>query len=118
LVLSVKEFPVDNSEAADYINGFLSAKISLSLDPTLVYDYQSLLSGARCPTCGEKIEWKLATNATDKFCAAECCGMMYGMVPEAVRVISVPTAASCNAVRHELSDTLADRDFLDELRKM
>ena len=118
LALSVKEFPVNQEEGADYINGFLDSKITLNLNPDIVYDYQSLLSEARCPTCGEKIEWHLTKEETDKFCVAECCGMMYGMVPEAVRVISVPMAAVCNPIRNELSPALADHEFLEELRKM
>jgi hypothetical protein len=118
LALYVKEFPMNSGEGADYINGFLSSKIALNLNPDIVYDYQTLLAGACCPSCGEKIEWKLAKEQTDKFCAAECCGMMYGMVPEAVRVVSVPLASACDPTRHELSATLADNDFLRELEKL
>jgi len=113
LVLSVKEFPVDHQEGADYINGFLDSKIALNLNPDIVYDYQSLLSGACCPSCGHPVKWTLARTGSDKFCAAECCGIIYGMVPESVRVISIAVG---NPIKDELS--IADKEFLEELGKL
>jgi hypothetical protein len=122
LAISVREFTVGDAaeRAADYINGFLNdGKTVLSLDPTIVYDYQALLIKAICPSCLRPMDWAMAKNGeSDKFCVAMCCGMMYGMVPEQVRVISVPIASANNPIREELSSELADADFLKELEQM
>lgn len=38
-------------ERAAYVNEFLADKIVLNTNPFVVYDYHSLLSNARCPSC-------------------------------------------------------------------
>lgn len=114
LVTAIKEFPVNTEEAADYINGFLRSKISLNMDPHIVYDYQTLLASAHCPSCGQPMDWGLTSDKTDRFCVAECCGMQYAMVPESVRVVSVPVAA----LDRQEEQPLADDDFLKELQNM
>lgn len=105
-------------EAADYINGFLHDKTALTLDPTIVYDYQSLLATGVCPSCGIKLDWRIATHVTgndDKFCFADCCGMRYSMVPEKVRVLGVPKKLE---VQKEGDDMLADDEFIRELNNL
>ena len=88
----------------------------LNMNPEIVYDYQNLLMEAYCPSCNSKLDWRIVVQATavdDKFCQTECCGMVYSMVPEKVRVIAIPLAS----LRGKEADD-ADDDFLNELRKM
>lgn len=73
-----------------------------------VYDYQKSLAFGVCSICHCPLQWELGIkDADDKFCRASCCGMVYEMVPETVRVISRP----------EPKDT-ADEDFLEQLRNI
>lgn len=75
-------------------------EITVKIDPKIVYDYQDLLNNAKCPSCNHSLNWILSNEdsikgheMSDKFCFAECCGMQYGMVPEKVRILSVPVAS-------------------------
>lgn len=88
----------------------------LNMDPTIVYDYQNLLTEAYCPSCNSKLDWRISVQASgvdDKFCQAECCGMIYSMVPDRVRVVAIPAAV----LRGKEAED-ADDDFLNELRKV
>lgn len=88
-------------------------KIRLSLDPSIVYDYQKVIHLAACPSCESLLSWSLTKPVDgDKFCIAECCGMRYGMVAETIRVIGVPISSG-----NDLPKELADEDFLAELRQ-
>jgi hypothetical protein len=103
-------------EAADYINNFLGIKTTVGLDPTVVYDYQSLLASGVCPSCNNKLEWKICpavTSQDDKFCHADCCGMRYSMVAEKVRVLAVPKKLEDGG-----GEAMADEEFLRELSEL
>lgn len=103
-------------EAADYINGFLRNKLVPDLNPTTVYDYQALYSHSACPTCERPLLWQLSPHLTsDKFMIAQCCGLRHEMVPEQVRVITLPMGAE-NKTADEVS--MADKDFLEELKNL
>lgn len=94
----------------------ITKRYVLNMDPTIVYDYQNLLMDAYCPSCNSKLDWRIAVQASgvdDKFCQSECCGMVYSMVPEKVRVVAIPAAV----LRGKEADN-ADDDFINELRKI
>lgn len=91
-------------------------KIVLKDDPTIVYDYQRLLTEAYCPSCKAKLDWRIAVQATaydDRFCRTECCGTVYSMVPDTVRVVAVSTA-----LLKEETECDADDDFIRELQNI
>lgn len=91
-------------------------KFILNMDPTIVYDYQNLLAEAYCPSCKAKLDWRIAVQASafdDRFCRTECCGMIYSMVPDKVRVVAIPAA-----LMKEDEEAEADDNFLEQLRKM
>lgn len=101
----------------------------LNTDPNIVYDYQELLQDSYCPVCQQQLEWKLTMIRTpkgvgvetdDKFCRASCCGMVYSAVPEKVRILAVPKAVLAKKQQQDWEEeqSLADEDFLNELREM
>lgn len=88
-------------------------KIVLNDDPIIIYDYQSLLFKSYCPSCKSKLKWKIKVNVTaddDRFCRTECCGTVYSMVPEKVRVVAVSTA-----ILKEMKCDYDNNDFIKEL---
>lgn len=94
----------------------ITKRYILNMDPTIVYDYQNLLMEAYCPSCNSKLDWRISVQTSgvdDKFCQSECCGMIYSMVPDKVRVVAIPTAI----LRGKEADD-ADDDFIKELSKM
>ena len=108
-------------KAAAEIEEFFKETI-VKIDPRTVYDYQDLLETAKCPSCGHNLKWILSNdpvnghNMSDKFCFAECCGMQYGMVPEKVRIISVPVASiRSKEFIEKLAQQEADHDFYSTL---
>lgn len=118
LALQIEELPIDNKVAADYSSGFVESKITLNTNPHIVYDYYDLECHAKCPSCGSTINWISSNDSIkghlDKFRYAECCGMQYSMVPERVRVISVPLAV-LRADPSICCDEYDDENFLNEL---
>ena len=82
---------MDIQEAESYLNGFFSEE--LTVDPKIVHNYQTILHNAVCPTCNNKIYWNFGIES-DKFCHTVCCGIKYSMVPETIRILSVPLAVN------------------------
>lgn len=92
----------------------------ITLNPSVVYDYNELmLYGAKCPTCTHLLNWKLNNKTTDNFMVAYCCGLQFGMVPEAVRVISVPLKAVSD-LDESFTDGMdcSDEDFMKALEAL
>ena len=117
LALEVKDFPMDDS-----IQLPKGDKIKLNLDPTIVYDYQTLLQNSVCPSCGQCSNWQLPTHpdSSDIFCVFQCCGMIYSMIPESVRVIAVPTAIKLKKVNEFIPDNEScdDAEFFKALEEL
>jgi hypothetical protein len=95
----------------------------LNTDPTIVYNYQQLLLGAECPSCGMKLTFQTVKQQTgvtspsnwdwdDRLCYVDCCGIRYSMVPQTVRILSTPLAELNNKKRQ------SDEEFLAELRSI
>lgn len=97
----------------------INKKCVLNMDPSQVYDYQGLLAEAYCPSCNSQLCWTITQvgGEDDKFCKAFCCGMVYFMVAEKVRVIAIPAATLRNDPFTNQAD-LADAEFLNELRNI
>ncbi len=96
----------------------MEGAVNLKYDPSVVYNYQEILSLGTCHHCGKYLQWKLEVkNDDDRFCHAICCATRYSMVPEKVRVLA--TFAFPLDEKEEKEEELSDEaDFLKELQSL
>lgn len=88
-------------------------------DSSVVCNYQELLQSGVCNQCKKPLEWSIKIyHNNDKFCHAHCCLTDYSMVPQTVRIISKFSLGG--DVEEEIYEDLsvADNDFINELRNM